>query len=362
MAGPAPLRDFALKVEVVAAIAVALVAAWALREAALLFFGAVLFAIVFHAAARLVMGLVPIGYGWALAVAVTGTIVVLAGLSVFFGLALEAQVSELLAQLPGAWDRFRELLGAAPGGDVVERLLEGLNGAPTLRLLGWVQGSAASFGKGLLNFLLILVAGLYLAAQPRLYIDGAVRLLPAGTRDTVRRLLAECGEQLHRWFVAQLIAMVVIGVLFGAGLWALGVPAAGALAVFAGLAEFIPLVGPILAAVPVLLLSAGGGLDLVLAALALNIGIHTFESNVLQPLLLRGANAIPPVVILFALVVSFTFFGLLGVMLAAPLTIVVMVLVRDLYLHEPPLADPAAKRPTRLSARRTPAARSGRRG
>ncbi|HWF76425.1 MAG TPA: hypothetical protein VN694_04540, partial [Caulobacteraceae bacterium] len=80
------MRDFALKAVIVAAIAVALAAAWVLREVALLFFGAVLFAIVFHAGARLVMRLGPIGYGWALAIATLAMTAVLGGLVVFFGL------------------------------------------------------------------------------------------------------------------------------------------------------------------------------------------------------------------------------------------------------------------------------------
>jgi predicted PurR-regulated permease PerM len=291
---------------------------------------------VFHAGARLVMRLAPIGYGWALAVATLAMTAVLAALVVFFGLGLEAQASQLMAQLPDAWDHFREALGELPGGDAIERLLDELNGPPSLKVLGWVQGYAASFGKGLLDFLLILVAGLYLAAQPRLYVDGAVRLLPAGSRAEARRVLADSGAVLRRWFVAQLIAMVAIGVMFGVGLWAIGVPAAGALGVFAGLAEFIPLIGPILAAVPVLLSAAVGGLDRLLAAAALYIAIHAFESNLLQPLLLRGMTSVPPVLILFALVIAAIFLGLLGVMLAAPLTLVLMVMVRDLYLREPP--------------------------
>jgi predicted PurR-regulated permease PerM len=341
-AGPAPLRDFALKVVIVFAIAAALAAAWVLREVVLLFFGAVLFAIVFHAGARLVMRLAPVGYGWALAMSTTAMTVVLAGLLVFFGLGLEAQASQLMTQLPEAWDHLREVVGALPGGEALDRLLDELNGPPSLQLLRYVRGYAASFGKGLLDVLLIVVAGLYLAAQPRLYTGGAVRLLPEASRGAARRLLAESGAMLRRWFVAQLIAMVAIGVMFGVGLWALGVPAAGALGVFAGVAEFIPLIGPILAAVPVLLSAAGGGLDQFLGALALYVAIHAFESNLLQPLLLRGMTSIPPVLILFALVVSAIFFGLLGIMLAAPLTIVLMVVVRDLYLHEraPPFTDP----------------------
>jgi predicted PurR-regulated permease PerM len=334
MAGPAPLRDFALKVVIAAAIVVTLAGAWVVRETVLLFFGAVLFAVLYHAAARLVMRLGPIGYGSALAIAAAGVLVFLAGLVAFFGLKLEGQISELSAQLPGAWDHFRESLAKLPGGEAVEVMLGEVTATPGLQWLGKVGGYAATFGKGLLDFVLIVVGGIYLAAQPRLYIDGAIRLLPAGGRDAARRILVDSGALLRRWAVAQLIAMATIGALFGLGLWALGVPAAAALGVLAGVAEFIPLLGPILVAVPALILAASGGIPMMVGTLAVYGAIHVFESNLLQPLLQRGMTKVPPVLLLFALVVFFAFFGLLGVVFAAPLTIVLMVVVRDLYLQD----------------------------
>lgn len=334
MAGPAPLRDFALKVVIAAAIVVTLAAAWAVRDVLLLFFGAILFAVLYHSAARLVMRLGPIGYGWALAISAAAAVTFLAGLLAFFGLKLEAQVSELSAHLPDAWAQFREFLTRVPGGEAIEGMLGEVSATPGLRWLGKVGGYAATFGKGLLDFVLIVVGGIYLAVQPRLYIDGAIRLLPAGSRDAARRILVDSGALLRRWAVAQLIAMSIIGALFGLGLWALGVPAAAALGVLAGVAEFIPLLGPILVAIPALILAAGGGPPMMVGTLAVYGSIHVFESNLLQPLLQRGMTKVPPVLLLFALVAFFTFFGLLGVVFAAPMTIVLMVVVRELYLRD----------------------------
>jgi predicted PurR-regulated permease PerM len=334
MAGPAPLRDFTFKVMIVAAIAVTLAAAWVLRDVVLLFFGAILFAVLYHAAARLVMRLGPIGYGWALGVVAACAVILVSGLVAFFGWKLEAQVSELSAQLPGAWDHFRESLSKLPGGEAIEGLLGEVSAMPGLSWLGKVTGYAAVFSKGLLDFVLIVVGGVYLAAQPRLYVDGTIRLLPAGWRDATRRILVDCEALLRRWAVAQLIAMATIGALFGLGLWALGVPAGPALGVLAAVAEFIPLLGPILVAIPALVLAASGGPPMMLGTLAVYGAIHAFESNLLQPLLQRGMTKVPPVLLLFALVAFFTFFGLLGVVFAAPLTIVMMVVVRDLYLQD----------------------------
>ncbi|HEX3406214.1 MAG TPA: AI-2E family transporter [Caulobacteraceae bacterium] len=317
---------------IAAAIALSLAAAWVVREAVLLFFGAILFAVLYHAAARLVMRLGPIGYGWALAIAAAAAAIFLAGLLAVFGLKLEAQAAELSTQLPAAWARVHEALGRLPGGDAIEAMLGELTATPNLQWLGKVGGYAATFGKGLLDLVLIVVGGVYLAAQPRLYIDGAIRLLPEAWRGAARRVLVDSGALLRRWAVAQLIAMATIGALFGLGLWSLGVPGAAALGVLAGVAEFIPLLGPILVAIPALVLAASGGLPMMVGTLAVYGGIHVFESNLLQPLLQRGMTKIPPVLLLFALVAFFTFFGLLGIVFAAPLTIVLMVVVRDLYL------------------------------
>lgn len=341
MAGPAPLRDFALKVVIFFTIAAALATAWALHEVVLLLFGAILFAVLYHAVARLVMRLGPIAYGWALAITAAGIVIFLAALLAFFGLKLEAQVSELSAHLPTAWAHFREELGRLPGGDVIEGMLGEVGATPGLQWLGKVTAYAATFGKGLLDVVLIVVGGVYLAVQPRLYIDGTIRLLPEGSRDAARRILVDSGALLRRWALAQLIAMATIGALFGLGLWTLGVPAAAALGVLAGVAEFIPLLGPILVAIPALILAASGGLPMMAGTLTLYAGIHVFESNLLQPLLQRGMTKIPPVLLLFALVAFFTFFGLLGVVFAAPITIVLMVVVRDLYLHERPVPPPS---------------------
>src|SRR6185312_8601640 len=275
-------------------------------------------------------------YGWALAIATLVIAVVLAGFLGFFGLEIEAQAADLVAQLPVAWTRFQQTLGALPGGKAVQRALAGITAAPDVQWIGKLPAYAVVLANSIGDMVLVLVAGVYLAAQPRLYIEGSIRLLPERGRGDARRVVDECGALLRRWLFAQLVAMVSVGILFGVGLWVLGVPAAGALGVFAGLAEFVPLLGPIMAAIPALIFASSGGVYEIAGTLAIYLAIHAFEGNLLQPLLQRGMTSIPPVVILFSLVVFFTFFGVLVLVCAAPLTIVAMVAVQDLYLNERP--------------------------
>lgn len=328
------MTDFVRKALVLAAIALGLLAVWRLRVPELVLFGAILFAIVLRAAARGVTRWTRIRGGWALALATVAIAVGLLGFLVFFGLRLESQTEELVRLLPPQWAQFRRSLQSSPLGRGLNTVIDELTSAPSAQWMADVRSYATGIGLGVVDALLMVAAGIYLAAQPDIYIKGVLRLIPASQRDKARHVLHECGALLGRWIGAQAAAMATIGLLSGLGLWAVGEPAAAALGVFAGLAEAVPVIGPIIAAVPALLMALTGGWPRVLATLALYVAIHQFESNVLQPMLQRGFTSIPPVLNLFALAVFWLFFGVLGIIFAAPLTVVCIVVVRILYLHD----------------------------
>jgi predicted PurR-regulated permease PerM len=149
--------------------------------------------------------------------------------------------------------------------------------------------------------------------------------------------------------------MVVVGALIGIGLWILGMPSALALGLLAGMLEFIPFAGPILAAIPAILLALAVSPEMALWVALLYTAVQQFEGNVLTPLVQQYAVDLPGVVLLFSLIGFGTLFGTLGVILAAPLAVVTMVLVKRLYvietLHtETPL--PGEKEPHGSAAKR----------
>jgi predicted PurR-regulated permease PerM len=109
--------------------------------------------------------------------------------------------------------------------------------------------------QGLAGLVVILFIGVYLAAQPRLYQRGLMHLLPTKARPRAREVLDEIGTVLRRWLLGRLITMTVIGVAAGIGLWWLNIPLAFTLGVMSGLLEFIPYLGPVLAAIPALLIA-----------------------------------------------------------------------------------------------------------
>ena len=144
----------------------------------------------------------------------------------------------------------------------------------------------------------------------------------------------ESERALRLWLKGQLIAMVAVGLLVGLGLWALGMPSALALGLLAGMLEFIPFAGPLIAAIPAILLALAVGPDMALWVLLLYFAVQQFEGYVLTPLVQQYAVDLPGVVLLFSLLAFGTLFGTLGLILAAPLTVVSYVLVKRLYVIE----------------------------
>lgn len=111
----------------------------------------------------------------------------------------------------------------------------------------------------LTNLVLVIIAGVCFAADPATYRWGLVKLFLPSRHRQVHDTIADCGRALHSWLMAELLAMATVAVLVGLGTWIVGLPAPLALALFAGLMEFIPIVGPLLGAVPGLLLALTQG-------------------------------------------------------------------------------------------------------
>jgi predicted PurR-regulated permease PerM len=297
----------------------------------LLVFAAVLVAIVFDALAERIERLLRLAHRWALLAAVLVVLLSLGLSTAFFGAQLQKQVVELQEALPQAWRAVEAWLGAR---DLGARVLAALrdwspSGAGVARNLGnLAAGTLGAFGA----LVLVIVAGIYLAAQPRTYRSGLMQLLPMRWRDPGRSVLAAIGSALRAWLKAQGVAMLAVSVLTALGLWAIGVPSALALGLLAGLAEFVPVVGPLIAAVPALLLAASLGPESLLWTLGLYAAIQQFEGNVLLPWATRRAVRLPPALALFAVFALGSLLGPMGVLLGAPLAVVGFVLVRELYV------------------------------
>lgn len=179
--------------------------------------------------------------------------------------------------------------------------------------------------------LIVLFFGIYLAADPDTYISLAGRLAPPERREAFLQMLYQTGGVLRRWLVGQGIAMAAIGSFTYVGLLILGVPIPFVLALFAGLAGFLPYLGPIIGAVPMVLVAGGEGLDLALWVVGLYAVVQFLESYLLTPLIQSRAVSLPPAVVIFSQLVLGAIFGLLGLALATPLVAAAVVPLRYLF-------------------------------
>ena len=193
-------------------------------------------------------------------------------------------------------------------------------------------------GFGLVgSVFVILVLGLFLALEPGLYLRGALRLVPAPHRARARAILTDGGAALRMWLLSKMIAMVVIFAATWIGLGLLGVPLAMTLAVVAALLAFIPNFGPVLAAIPAVLLALSVGTTTALGVVALYVGVQLVESSVLTPVIERKAVALPPALTLVGQAALALVAGPLGLVVATPLVAVALTAGRHLTT---PLDEP----------------------
>jgi predicted PurR-regulated permease PerM len=212
---------------------------------------------------------------------------------------------------------------------IKRRLSEGL-GTATKYLFSFVSNTLAAIAA----FILLIFLAMYIGAEPEVYRGWMLAAVPATSRAQVRIVLDEVSTVLRKWLITQLVAMVVIGTVSFTVLMLLGVKAAFALGFIAGLMEFIPTVGPILSAVPAILM---GFVDSPEKALAVGLaywGIQFVENNLLIPYLMRGEMDLPPAITIIAQTLMTLVFGFLGLMVAVPLTAAVLVPLRMMAERE----------------------------
>lgn len=223
-------------------------------------------------------------------------------------------------------------LGAFSDGNSVnfsQNLIDQLNSAVRSLSQGFFGALASIFG-GAFSFLLIIVISIYLAVQEKGISRFLATITPSSHREYVLSVWDRSEIKIGRWMQGQLILAAVIFVVEYVGLLAFGMPHALLLAFFAAFFEIIPIIGPIIAGVPgVLLALSTGGLTFGLVILIFYTLVQQLENHIIYPFVVKKVVGVPPLVSIIALLAGGELFGFLGIVIAVPVAAVLMEIMND---------------------------------
>src|SRR5687768_17547940 len=318
------------------AVVILLVLIWYAIDVVLLAFIGILLAILLRAPAGWLSARTGLREGWAVALVGLAVVALLVAGAVLFGRGVAGQALQLVDRIPEIVQTARERLEESEFGRRAVHAAEasGLFSGGQGQFLGRGLGLLGSTFGAVANLIIVVFFAVFMAARPREYVDGFLLLVARKKRERLREVLDEIAHVLRRWLVGQSLLALCVGLLIGIGLALLGAPFAVALALLAGFMEFIPYIGPFVAAVPAILVGFAESPQLALWIALLFLAVQSIESYVLAPLVQHRAVYLPPAVILFAQVLMGVIVGALGVAVATPLAAVAMVVISMLYVED----------------------------
>ena len=266
---------------------------------------------------------------------------VLAGLLMAAVLALAPVIAgdarALQREIPGYVDRLEQTAGVfAPGTENALSLSTLERAAQTHAdgLARTLTDAGIELGRSAFYVFVTLVVAFFLAAEPGVVLRFVERVVPMQHQARVARVGTSIHERIGEWARGQLLIAVIFGALMGGGLRLLGIPYAWSLGVIAGILEVVPYVGGAITVIFAVFSAATIGLPQVIGVLVLYVVLVNVESHILAPLLYGRALGLPPVAILLALLAGVELLGILGALLAVPLTVIVWA-IADEFLPKP---------------------------
>ena len=314
----------------------------------LLIVAGILFAIFLRGLTNWLCGWSRLPNGLALGLVVLFLLCLLVGICYFLAQSLAQQADQLFSALPGSVRSLEEQLRHYNWG---RRLLQQAPSPMQILpapgdLLSQLGGALTTIFGVVANLVIVLFIGLFLAIQPGRYEEGAVSIFPRRHRARVKEVFDEAAEVLSWWLIGRFSAMTLVGALTWTGLKLLGVPLALPLSLLVMLLGFIPNLGPILAAAPAVLIAFSVRPMLALYVALLYIVIQMLEGYVITPLIQQRAIQMPPALLIAAIVAAGLIFGFLGMLLAAPVTAVLLLFIKRFYLEDV-VGDPPEARESR---------------
>lgn len=322
--------DFLKRTLIVVAVATIPVVLWYLFGVVLIAFGAIILAMLLRIGAQPLMRYASLPEPVALVVSGLLVLAVIGGAGYLFGRHISDEFMDVVQRANAASASIQSHLKGSAIGNYFLNHMSGANFSVTDLLSNFLRAST-SFLEAVI---IMVVSGLYLAGQPQLYRKGLIWLFPPATHARAAEIIDGTGEALRRWLLGQLVVMVLIATLTTFAVWLIGMPSSLALGLIAGIGEFIPYLGPILAAIPALLVAVTQSPATVVWVVLAYVVIHQVEGQIVAPLVQRHMVAIPPAVMLLGIVAITYLFGGIAIVFAAPIVVVIFAAVNLLYVRD----------------------------
>ena len=260
-----------------------------------------------------------------------GTFIFIGLLMWFMGTKIENQISILNDTLPNTITDIKLKLSETPNGLKVLKYLSGENSE---KLFHTAQRFfSTSFGV-LGNLYIIVLLGIFFTANPGLYKEGILKLIPGKNKLFVRNIMERISHDLKGWLKGTVLAMILITILITIGLSIMGIPVALVLGLLAGILKLIPNFGSLVAMIPGVLLALMIGTNTVIITALIYIISQTIVSSIITPIIQERIIKLPPALTIVSQVIMGTLSGALGIILAVPLLVIVIILVDELYVKK----------------------------
>lgn len=304
-----------------------------ISQSLLVIFGALVFAAMVDGGARLLGRVLPVGRGWRIAIVLLGATAFLVWLGLFAG----SQISQQAAEFPAiiqqqakqvfAWMReqgFQIDINTAQ--NMANQALSGFG--TITRALGGLMG-------GLTTLVLILIIGIYVVIEPRLYERGVAWMLPREQRQSFYHTCSRMGFTMRRLMAGRLAGMVFEGAFTYVALLAYGVvtgdpiPMAALLAILTGLLAFVPNIGALISGALMVLVGFSGGVEMGLYTIIVYFAVQNIDGYFVIPMIARKTVDLAPALVLAMQLIMGILFGVLGLLLADPLLAMIKVALEE---------------------------------
>ena len=306
---------------------VAIILAWWLVQPLLLIIGGLVVSAMLDGGTRLLGRVLPIGRSWRLLIVCLFVFGFLGWTMYFAGTQLGGQFETLRGVVMTQFARlsgWAQSLGVIPKGGSVDAISSQLMGS-----LGKLTTAVGTALGAISSLAMILVIGIFVAVEPRLYERGVAWMLPMEKRAEFYRTSAKMGHTLRMLMFGRLLGMTVEGVGVGTMLWIAGVPMPALLGILTGLLAFLPNIGAIVSGALIVLVGFSAGFETGIWAIVIYVVVQTVDGYLIVPTIARRSVDLAPALVLGAQLLMGALFGIMGLALADPIVAMLKVMLEE---------------------------------